>query len=312
MKKILSYGYVLIALAVFASCGSNGKINETPTSGNVKIGVDESYQPVADAEIDLFEAIYQYAVINPEYGPESQIIERILNDSLRCVIVNREFTEKEKAFLLAKKIIPKTTKIAYDGLAFIVNKENADSTLTYLQIGEIFKGKISSWKGLDPTNKLDSLEVIFDNNGSGNPRFIRETYKLTEKFPSYCFAVNSNEEVIKYVENNPHALGIISCNWISDKDDTVAMNFRKSIKVVGISPAYDTENEGPFEKPYQGYLADGTYPFIRNVYIINCETFTGLGSGFASFVAGEKGQRVILKSGLVPATMPIRLVQVKK
>ena len=40
------------------------------------------------------------------------------------------------------------------------------------------------------------------------------------------------------------------------------------------------------------------------------ESFTGLGSGFVSFVAGEKGQRIILKSGLIPATMPIRIIQV--
>jgi phosphate transport system substrate-binding protein len=46
---------------------------------------------------------------------------------------------------------------------------------------------------------------------------------------------------------------------------------------------------------------------------MNCrESFSGLGSGFVSFVAGEKGQRIILKSGLVPATMPIRIIQTKK
>jgi len=46
--------------------------------------------------------------------------------------------------------------------------------------------------------------------------------------------------------------------------------------------------------------------------MVSRESFSGLGSGFISFVAGEKGQRIILKSGLVPATMPIRLVKVKK
>lgn len=311
MKTLFRYGYVLLAITLFASCIGQSNVKESPTAGNIKIGVDESYQPMIEAQIDLFEAIYHYAVINAEYGPEADIISRILEDSVRCVITNRQFTEKEIAFLRAKSIIPKTTKIAYDGLAFIVNKANTDSTLTYAQVGEIFSGKIQTWKQLDPGNTMDSLEVIFDNNASGNPRYIREKYKITGKFPSYCFAVNSNEDVIKYVESNPNAVGVISVNWISDKDDTVAMNFRKSIKVVGIGHDYDTEGEGPFVKPYQAYLAEGTYPFTREVYVINCETFTGLGSGFAAFIAGEKGQRVILKSGLVPATMPIRLVQVK-
>jgi len=46
--------------------------------------------------------------------------------------------------------------------------------------------------------------------------------------------------------------------------------------------------------------------------VINREYFSGLGTGFAQFIAGEKGQRIFLKSGLVPAQMPIRLVEVKK
>lgn len=312
MKTFFRYGYVLIALTLFASCIGDSNVKNTPTSGTVKIGVDESYQMMIKTQIDLFEAIYQYAVINAEYGPEATIIDRMLHDSISCAVTNRELTEKEIAFLRAKKIIPKTTKIAYDGLAFIVNQGNPDSTLTYTQIGDIFKGKIQTWKQLDAANGKDSLVVIFDNNASGNPRYIRETYKISGKFPANCFAVNSNEEVIKYVESNPGAIGIISVNWISDKDDTLSLKFLKSIKVAGISAEDDTEGEGPFVKPYQAYLADGSYPFTREVYMINCETFSGLGSGFASFIAGEKGQRVILKSGLVPATMPIRLVQVKK
>ena len=80
---------------------------------------------------------------------------------------------------------------------------------------------------------------------------------------------------------------------------------------MSIGDETNTDGTGNYYKPYQGYIADGTYPFIREVYIINRETFTGLGTGFVNFVAGEKGQRILLKTGLVPATMPIRLVQIK-
>lgn len=292
--------------------GSSNKNTETPTSGNIKIGVDESYQLMIKSQIDLFEAIYQYALINPFYGPESDVFEKILNDSVRIIIANRQLTEDEKAFLASKKIVPKTTKIAYDALAFIVNKNNPDSLLRFDQINDIFRGKINNWTQINPNSNLKDLEVIFDNNRSGNPRYIRDKFKITDKFPANCFAVKSNEEVIKFVENNPHALGIISVNWISDKDDTVSNKFLKTIKIVGIGSEDDTEGDGSFSKPYQGYIADGSYPFIREVFVINCETFYGLGTGFASFVAGEKGQRVILKTGLVPATMPIRLVKFKQ
>jgi phosphate transport system substrate-binding protein len=43
---------------------------------------------------------------------------------------------------------------------------------------------------------------------------------------------------------------------------------------------------------------------------VNCEIGTRLGTGFSSFVASDKGQRIILKSGLLPAVMPVRFIEV--
>ena len=53
------------------------------------------------------------------------------------------------------------------------------------------------------------------------------------------------------------------------------------------------------------------YPFVREIYFISRETFNGLGSGLIQWATAEQGQGIVLKSGLVPATMPIRLVQIK-
>ena len=35
----------------------------------------------------------------------------------------------------------------------------------------------------------------------------------------------------------------------------------------------------------------------------------GLATGFASFVAGHKGQRIILKQGLAPERVPVRDIE---
>ncbi|MCE9539148.1 MAG: phosphate ABC transporter substrate-binding protein, PhoT family, partial [Bacteroidetes bacterium] len=63
-------------------------------------------------------------------------------------------------------------------------------------------------------------------------------------------------------------------------------------------------------KPYQAYIKTKDYPFTRSVYMINRQTRAGLGMGFVSFVAGEKGQIMILKAGLIPAIAPVRLIEI--
>jgi phosphate transport system substrate-binding protein len=302
---------VAIFIIVMASgCGSSDKIDETPTRGNIKISVDESYTLVMTSQVSTFEMIYTYAVINAAYKNEVDCMKDLLNDSVRIIVISRNLTAEEDKILRSQKIIPKVTKIAYDAIAFIINKDNADTVLQYGQIADIFSGKITNWNKINKSSKLGEIAMVFDNNKSGNPRYFKEKFKMSNEFPKTCYAVNSNEEVISFVEKNKNAIGIVSVNWISDTQDTVSHRFLSKIKVAGVSD--EGFSEGPFMKPYQGYIAEGSYPFIRDVYVINREYFSGLGTGFAQFIAGEKGQRIFLKSGLVPATMPIRLVEVKK
>jgi phosphate transport system substrate-binding protein len=59
-------------------------------------------------------------------------------------------------------------------------------------------------------------------------------------------------------------------------------------------------------------IAEGTYPLARDLYIINCQGYSGLGMVGFSFVAGDIGQRIILKSGLLPVRMPGRNIIIKK
>jgi phosphate transport system substrate-binding protein len=63
--------------------------------------------------------------------------------------------------------------------------------------------------------------------------------------------------------------------------------------------------------PSQNNIAEGKYPLARDLYIINGQGYSGLGMGFASFVAGDIGQRIILKSGLLPVRIPGRRINVR-
>jgi len=298
-------------LFVQFSCTNQTKVNdETPTRGNIKIGVDNSYKLLLDTEIFTFEAIYNYAEINPLYKPEMDVLNDFINDSVRIMITGRQLTKEENDYLISKDIYPKTTKIAYDAVAFIINSSNNDTMMNFNEVKDIFSGKISSWKDMSTKGIDGKIQVVFDNEKSGNIGFLAKKTGIT-KYPSNFVALKTNEAVINYVESHENALGIVSVNWISDKDDSLSNSFLKRVKVLAI--ASEINPEGPdYYRPYAGFIADESYPFIREVYAINRETFLGLGTGFISFIAGEKGQRIILKSGMIPAVMPVRLVKLKK
>jgi phosphate transport system substrate-binding protein len=126
-------------------------------------------------------------------------------------------------------------------------------------------------------------------------------------FPKNVFAVNSNSEVIDYVAAHKKSLGVIGVNWVSNKNDSMVNDFLEKVKVVSLAPSGSGTNP-EYYKPYQAYVALKNYPLIRNVYSISREVRIGLGTGFASFIASDKGQMIVRRAGMLPATIPVRIV----
>ena len=300
-----------VGIMILASCGNMGKkaSDETPTRGKIKISVDESFQPLLDTEIFTFTSLYTSAFITPQYKPEYDVVNDYMNDSVKVIVTSKKLTDYQVQHLRESLIVARTTTFAYDALALVTNRDNLDTLVNYAVVKDIFLGKIKKWSDINPKSKLGDIQVIFDNTRSGNIRYFKELFEIKDSLPDNFFAVKSNPEVIDFVSRNKNALGIISVNWISDKDDSRSMSFLKKVNVLAISQPY--LNDGTYYRPYQGSIYDKSYPFVREIYLISRETFAGLGSGFINWACGEQGQRIVLKSGLVPATMPIRLVQIK-
>jgi len=70
-------------------------VQESFTAGNIVIGVDESYQPVMQSQVKLFESIYPYAVVNVNYGAEADMLSLFMKDSVRLIVIGRNLTRNE-------------------------------------------------------------------------------------------------------------------------------------------------------------------------------------------------------------------------
>lgn len=300
--------HVFVAAMVFAvGCrdrDKNGEVLDNATSGTITIAVDESLKPLLQAEIDAFEGTYRDAHIKAIYTSEADAINLMLRDSARLAIVTRRLAPEEKSVLEQVGIQPRQMTVAKDGIALILHNDNRTNQITWAQLQGIVEGKISTWNQLDPSSGKEGIEVVFDHPNSGILRYLRDTLENTAKIPSNFFAVENNEAVIDYVSKKKSALGLIGVGWVSDAEDSTANSFLKTIQVAGVS------RDSAFYQPYQAYIAQKSYPLIREVVIISREARMGLGSGFLTYVTHDKGQRVVLKAGLVPATMPVRIVEI--
>ncbi len=309
-KDMIRIALLCFVLLLAAGCGNYDLNKDGISTGKLKVGVDNSYSLMMDSQIFVFKELYKHADVIPSYAPEGDVIQALLDDSIQAAVICRPLNEKEMDYFKSKQRFPESTKIAIDAVAFIVHPDNKDTVFTMQQLTDVFAGKSTTWKSATGTGAEAPINIVFDNAKSCNERTIREKLLNNAPLPANCYAVSNNEEVIKYVSENKNALGVISVSWISDKDDPTAQSFLDKIKVVGLIDSTNEMRPTLPRRPFQSYVFDETYPLRREVYFIRTGLKGTLGTGFASFLAGEKGQLIIHKMGMVAANAPTRTVKI--
>jgi len=303
------FGFALL----FSGCSNKPKgdnYTDTPTTGKVSIAVDETFRPIIEAVLPVFHAMYKYAEIKPEYIPEVSALNLLFKDSVRLAIISRSLSAKEIDYFHSKKFFPRIVPVAVDGIAVIVNPANPDTLFSISQLRKIMLGDITDWKQMNPRSKLGKTKVVFDNPNSSTVRFVVDSLTKSGNLSKQLSAMSYNLDVVDFVSNNPNAIGLIGVSWISDSRDPKCLSFLKNIKVAGISSSEVATPQNSYQ-PFQAYVATGNYPLTRFVYMILTEPRAGLGTGFVSFVSSDKGQRIIQKTGILPYTQPVRIIEIK-
>lgn len=310
--KPLSISSAALALSflLIGACAQRdkqGNVLDTPTTGRIKVLVDENYKPYISSCTDVFDSIYRQASIDAAYVSEGEAVKALIDDSVQVIIISRKLNEEEMAYFQSRGFTPPQTPIAHDAIGFILNPQNRDTVFDVEQMRKILSGAITNWRQINAKSNLGAIQVVFDNPLSGSVRFAKDSIAGGVLTP-HASALKTNEEVIAYVAKNKNALGIIGANWISDTDDKGVQKFLQEIRIAEIAKAPGEVGYGPL----QSYLAAGYYPYKRTVYVINAQARKGLGLGFSAFLAGDGGQRIALKEGLLPAQAPTRLIKVER
>lgn len=305
MKKYISYTFVGLILCggVLYSCGESKRKDgrtDTYSSGVISFTSDESFSPIIEEEREVFQSIYKDARVNPIYTTESDGMDSLLKGKTQLVITSRDFKKEERQNFIDRQFVPQSIKLAYDGLALIVNKNNNDTCISVKDIAKILTGEAKKWSDIYPGSNRGDIILVFDNKKSSTVHFAEDSILGGKPITNpNVVATNKTSEVIDYVEKTPGAIGIIGSNWLNDKRDTTNLTFNKNIRTMSVSKK-DKATPANSWKPYQYYIYNGNYPLIRTIYALLNDPYNGLPWGFAQFIISPKGQMIVFKSGLLP------------
>lgn len=314
----------LTALMAFATTSCSGSKDEKKQPPIAKIACDASFENIMEQEINVYEYIYPKEDVIASYMDENSAIDSLMNiGGYKSAVITRPLTEQESAYLKSHRRMVFQKQIAVDAIALIVNPENPVEILSKKEIAEILTGEVTRWDQVEPC-KLGDINVIFDHQGSSVVKYMRDSVMNGRDFAPNVYAQGSNTDVFATVAANKNAIGIIGVSWITsdlqgreksveelakavEATDTTNLSFNDEVKVLKIRG----NNEVTAYRPYQAYIFDGSYPLYRSVWMVCTQPGGTTSHRFYSFVTGFQGQKLIQMTGILPATVRPRMVEVE-
>ena len=298
MRKIIFAGLIFASFLFVFSCDktAGSKDKETILKGRATILVDETLLPVIEDQVAVFESQYN-ASITLIGKSESEIVQLLSKNKQQLAVLSRELTKNEAEIFEIKKIKPRISPLATDAIAFICHKNNKDTLIDLENVITFVQGK----------NQNDFKGLVFDNPNSSTVRYFKELAKVNALPKDKVFSFDTNNEVIQFVAKNEGMIGVVGVNWLSQPKPEM-QDVVDKVKVLSVK----SSKGGKYIFPSQENIVTGAYPLTREIKMLNYQSISGLGIGFASFVAGDIGQRIILKSGLAPVRIPGRNIIIRK
>lgn len=293
MKKILTLVLTLLTgVLLISGCGNDnssspnnaGSSPNSKLSGIVKTGGSTSVEKVMNSLIYQFQEINQDVNINYEMNGSGDGIKNTISGIYEIGHSSREL--KSDGSEEGLKAIP----YAIDGIAIIVNKENATANLTAQQIKDIYTGEITNWKDLGGINA--PITVVTREAGSGTRGAFAEIVGLEKKkdgkidpatmILSTATIADNTGAVQTTVSQNPNAIGYMS---YSDVDT----NKVKTAKYENVEISVAT-------------LKDGSYKLKREFYMLTKKDadLSPAAQSFIDFVLSEAGQKIVADNQLIP------------
>jgi phosphate transport system substrate-binding protein len=298
---------IALLIAGFSSCQQRPKaVQDTPESGFLSIAVSESHASLMKAEADQFMRLYTRAHITILPMQSRQAAVALLNDSVPCAVLDRPFNTEEESVAAQSSDRIDSVYIAKDAIAVVVNLFNNLDRITPDGLRAVLDGRINDWVRIPGSGLKGAIQTASTGVNSGSYELLRDRFGLIPAgFVPAVRAADQNE-VVRTVAGKLGAMGLVSLACLKDTSQFPVEKLK--VRALDILEA-DSSGAPALRKLHQANVYLGKYPFHFPVVMYVCGPKSRLALGFSGFVASTQGQQLILNRGLVPATTPVRLVQ---
>lgn len=268
-------------------------------SGELDVLVDETILFIITEHKELFEGSYPNAQINLIAENEKVAIHKLINREADFAILTRTLDEEESLSFEKRSIKPRVFPAAKEGIVFFTNHDGPDSKIQLEQVKSLLRGE-----EIEGFNTL-----LFESINSSLFRQLKNIFNIDKVSGAKVSETESLDSLVSKVVREPGVIAVVSY----DEFRTIKKTFKdiNKIRILDVQNSMGEQADGDYYAPTQSNFGLGKYPLMRDIYVLNYQPKTALGIGWSSFITGDRGQRVFLKAGMLPDTMPGREIIIR-
>jgi len=268
-------------------------VEDTETSGRISIAASTDAQQLLAQEVASFRVTYPQAVLELR-PPESsgQVLGALLGGRADLAAAGRELEDEERNMARRAGIELEGHRVAQDAVCLVVPEASPLHNLTVGEVRKIWRGEVRRWSAFGGPDA--AIVPVLPPLASDLARAFAQRVMddSTMKAPSEVEA--SDSAVAARVASTPGAIGVVS----------LARAAAPGVRALAISPL---EGLG-YVEPDMESVHGGTYPLTLYFSLYIRTHGPRLAGGFVTYVASEPGQQLVLTSGRVPTSVPLRFV----
>ncbi|MCW7474583.1 phosphate ABC transporter substrate-binding protein [Leptospira levettii] len=295
MKNLSLLFYILITIN-FVAC----KDKQT-----LKVAGSETMNSMMRFLGTEYEKVNSNVRVTVEGGGSESGIDRLRKGEIDMAVSSRALNQAEYDELRKTGNL-EIVRLAYDGVALVVNPNNPVSKLHLVQTSDIFSGKIKNWK--DVGGQDAPISIVIRNDKSGTQDYFQNhilkrrdlgdkefnTYK-SNVFSPNAKIVKDNAEMAKYIQENPNSIGYMGMGsaLVDHKDKLKALEYAKT-----------SSKDEPYVTPSIRNVYDRKYKLARELFIIYKTDQGDKIDAFVTYLTSEQGQVAVLQSGYLRSSLP--------
>ena len=305
--RLLAAAALCCLVAAGWSC-SRFADKETATSGSILVCASESHLELIGAEAEEFAGLYENAGVTVFGASTREAIVHLLNDSVSVIVVDRMLNAEEEQVVKKEGLKLERIQVALDAIAVVVNHLNDTQGISEQTLRDVLVRKVTDWSQVRGSGLTGPVQLVMTGRNSGTYELVKDHFfRLAEDIQA-SVVLPSQKEVLEYVANNAQAVGLVSLASLKSPsvqsltaDSTIA-----PVRALNFA-GQDSTGKAVFFKLHQAHIYLRKYPLAYPVYVYSRRD-SDLAAGFVGFITGAAGQKIILNWGLVPVTMPVRIV----